>query len=126
MQPAQALRASHFFLVFLGGLIALAPLSMDACKPALPDMATHFGVDIVAVNLTLTTYMLGNALGQFLGGALSDHLGRRPVGLAAGTGFYLLVYFLQVPETNAAQRRAPTLGALASGYLALSLGVRRR
>ena len=82
MRSAQALRGSSFFLVFLGGLIALAPLSIDAYMPALPEMAIYFGVEIAAVNLTLTTYLLGSALGQLFGGALSDHLGRRPVGLS--------------------------------------------
>ena len=97
MQSAQALRGSNFFLVFLGGLVALAPLSMDAYMPALPNMATYFGVEIAAVNLTLTAYVLGNALGQLFGGALSDHLGRRPVGLVG-----LLVFVIASLSITAA------------------------
>ena len=46
-----------------------------------PDMAAYFKVDMVAVNLTITAYIFGGALGQFFAGALSDHLGRRPLGL---------------------------------------------
>ena len=81
MMSAAALRGSNGFLIFLGGLIALGPLSIDAYLPVMPGMADYFAVDIVAVNLTLSTYMLGTALGQLFGGSLSDQLGRRPVGL---------------------------------------------
>jgi DHA1 family bicyclomycin/chloramphenicol resistance-like MFS transporter len=65
MQSAQALRGSNLFLLFLGGLIALTPLSIDAYLPAMPAMANYFSVNIVAVNLTMTFYLLGGALGQF-------------------------------------------------------------
>ncbi len=81
MRSAQALRGSNLFLVFLGGLVALGPLSIDAYMPVMPDMAAYFKVDMVAVNLTITAYIFGGALGQFFAGALSDHLGRRPLGL---------------------------------------------
>ena len=84
MQSAQALRGSGFFLVFLGGLIALGPLSIDAYMPALPDMAIYFGVEIAAVNLTLTTYLLGGALGQLFGGALFGALAATPQPSRAG------------------------------------------
>ena len=89
MFTVQTLRNSQWFLVFLGGLVALTPLSIDAYLPAMPDMAGHFATDFTAVNLTLTLYVLGSAAGQFFGGALSDHLGRRPLGLLG-----LLVFVL--------------------------------
>ena len=82
MQSAQALRGSNLFLLFLGGVVALAPLSIDAYLPAIPAMAVYFDVNIVAVNLSLSTYVLGAAMGQFFGGALSDFLGRRRLGIA--------------------------------------------
>ena len=81
MRSAQALRGSNLFLVFLGGLVALGPLSIDAYMPVMPDMAAYFKVDVVAVNLTIAAYIFGGALGQFFAGTLSDHLGRRPLGL---------------------------------------------
>ena len=89
MFTVQTLRNSQWFLVFLGGLVALTPLSIDAYLPAMPDMAGHFATDFTSVNLTLTLYVLGSAAGQFFGGALSDHLGRRPLGLLG-----LLVFVL--------------------------------
>lgn len=89
MLSTDRVRHSHSVVFLLGGLVALAPFAIDAYLPALPSMATEFGVSMVSVNLTLTAYMLGNGVGQFFGGALSDHLGRRPVALAG-----LLVFLL--------------------------------
>ncbi len=76
-----ALAQSGFFLVFMAALVALAPLSIDAYMPAIPDLADYFGVGIASVNLTMSTYLVSSGLGQLLGGAVSDHLGRKPVGL---------------------------------------------
>ena len=78
----QTLQTSVMFMVFLGAMSALAPLSVDAYLPVLGQLAEHFKVDLAAVNLTISAYLIGNALGQFFGGALSDQLGRKPVGLS--------------------------------------------
>ncbi|MEH6610968.1 MAG: multidrug effflux MFS transporter [Halioglobus sp.] len=77
----RALAHSRFFLIFMAALVALAPLSIDAYMPAIPMLAEYYGVKISAVNLTMSTYLVSSGLGQFLGGALSDHLGRKPIGL---------------------------------------------
>jgi DHA1 family bicyclomycin/chloramphenicol resistance-like MFS transporter len=81
MMERRALAHSRFFLVFMAALVALAPLSIDAYMPAIPMLAEYYGVKISAVNLTMSTYLVSSGLGQFLGGALSDHLGRKPIGL---------------------------------------------
>ena len=81
-----SLATAPLFLVFLSTLLALMPFSVDTYMPAIPAMADFFGVSISAVNLTMSAYLIGSALGQFIGGALSDHLGRRPVAL---TGLFL-------------------------------------
>ena len=123
MQSIQALRGSSFFLVFLGGLIALGPLSIDAYMPALPDMAIYFEVEIAAVNLTLTTYLLGGALGQLFGGALSDHLGRRPVGLV-GLLLFVTASLLITAATDIGQvwalRALQALGAGAAAVVCMA------
>ena len=62
---------------------------MDAYLPAMPIMADFFSVNIVAINNTLSTYLLGQALGQALGGPISDQIGRKPVGL-----FGLVIFVL--------------------------------
>ena len=81
MYSQQQLTLSRFFLVFVAGLAALGPLSIDAYLPTLPDLAQDFGVSMSAANLTVSAFMLGMALGQFIGGPLSDQLGRKKIGL---------------------------------------------
>jgi len=69
---------SHFLLVLLASLTALAPLAIDAYLPAMPEMATGFGVSIHAIELSLSVFLAGFASGQLIGGPLSDYAGRRP------------------------------------------------
>jgi DHA1 family bicyclomycin/chloramphenicol resistance-like MFS transporter len=81
MYTKQQLTVSRFFLVFVAGLAALGPMGIDAYLPTLPQLASDFEVDMAAANLTISTFLMGMALGQFLGGPLSDQLGRKAIGL---------------------------------------------
>jgi MFS transporter, DHA1 family, multidrug resistance protein len=72
------------WLGVLALLTAVAPLSIDMYLPAFPAMATEFGTSASAIQLTLTTFMVGLALGQLFIGPLSDRFGRRPL-LLVGT-----------------------------------------
>ncbi|MCH2557522.1 MAG: multidrug effflux MFS transporter [Alcanivorax sp.] len=65
--------------ILLGGLVALGPLAIDTYLPALPTMAEDFGVAVHRVELSVSFYVIGVAAGQWLGGPLSDHFGRKPV-----------------------------------------------
>lgn len=94
MLDRQQLKNSRFFIVYLSGLVALAPLSLDMYMPAMADMATFFGVPFAAVNLTMSAYLFGNALGQFFGGSLSDQLGRRKVGVSGLGIFFIATVFI--------------------------------
>jgi DHA1 family bicyclomycin/chloramphenicol resistance-like MFS transporter len=67
----------------LAALTALGPLSTDLYLPSLPDMGRAFGVASSQVQLTLSVFLLGFAVGQLLYGPLSDRRGRRPVLLAS-------------------------------------------
>ena len=71
---------SSFSIVFILGLLAmLMPLSIDMYLPALPVIAEQFGVPAGSAQMTLSTYILGFALGQLLYGPMADSLGRKPV-----------------------------------------------
>src|SRR3954452_4736090 len=70
------------WLGVLALLTAVAPLSIDMYLPAFPAMATEFGTSASAIQLTLTTFMVGLALGQLFIGPLSNRFGRRPLMLA--------------------------------------------
>lgn len=71
---------SSLKIVFILGLLAmLMPLSIDMYLPALPVISEQFGVPAGSAQMTLSTYILGFALGQLLYGPMADSLGRKPV-----------------------------------------------
>lgn len=76
-------------MLLLATTIALAPFSLDVYIPAIPDMAAAFGVEVVQMNHTMSTYLIGFGLGQIFGGPISDQIGRRKIGLI-GLSIYLL------------------------------------
>ena len=65
-------------LIALAALAAVAPLATDAYLPAFAQMADDLGVSASSVQLTMTTFLVGIALGQLGIGVLSDRVGRRP------------------------------------------------
>ena len=67
--------------VILALLTTMSPFAIDTYLPAMPQMSKFFGVPMNQVELTVTLYFLGFALGNFLGGPLSDSFGRKPVAL---------------------------------------------
>lgn len=75
--------------ILLAALVALTPFSIDTYLPALPAMADYFGASIGQVEMTVGFFFLGYAMGQLVGGPLSDHYGRRQIG---GPG--VIVFFL--------------------------------
>ncbi len=79
----------RYLILFFGALAALGPLSIDAYLPGIPAMARTFGVTVVSLQNTLNVFLVGYALGQFFGGALSDQIGRKRVGYA-GLSVYLV------------------------------------
>ncbi|NNN46975.1 Bcr/CflA family multidrug efflux MFS transporter [Vibrio sp. 2-2(8)] len=81
-QPVTANNTPHIsFLLFLvlGAIGALTPLAIDMYLPAMPAIAKDLGVSAGAVQMTLTAYTAGFAIGQLLHGPLADSYGRRPV-----------------------------------------------
>lgn len=63
---------------------AVPPFATDMYTPAFPRVVTDLGTSASLVGLTLTTFFLGMALGQLLGGPLSDQRGRRVPLIAGG------------------------------------------
>jgi DHA1 family bicyclomycin/chloramphenicol resistance-like MFS transporter len=62
---------------------------MDMYLPSLPDIGRTLHTPVLQVQLTISSYLFGFAVGQIFYGPVSDRLGRRPVLLAA-----LVVYAL--------------------------------
>jgi MFS transporter, DHA1 family, multidrug resistance protein len=69
--------------LLLAMLTAIGPLSMDMYLPSLPDIAHVLAAPTARTQLTVSSYLIGFAVGQVFYGPLSDRHGRRPVLLAA-------------------------------------------
>jgi DHA1 family bicyclomycin/chloramphenicol resistance-like MFS transporter len=76
-------------VVLLGSLTALDPLSIDMYLPSFPSIQRSFGTSISQVELSLSFFFVGMALGQLVYGPLSDRFGRRRP-LLAGMALYLV------------------------------------
>ena len=69
--------------LLLSFLTALGPLSMDMYLPSLPDIGRTLHAPTLHVQLTISSYLFGFAVGQIFYGPISDRIGRKPVLLAA-------------------------------------------
>lgn len=65
--------------VLLAMLTAVAPFAVDMYLPAMQTMAKELSVPIHYIEISISTFLFGFALGQLIGGPLSDRLGRKPM-----------------------------------------------
>ncbi|MBQ9619225.1 MAG: Bcr/CflA family efflux MFS transporter, partial [Neisseriaceae bacterium] len=91
---------SLLHILILISLSTVAPLSTDMYLPALPSMAQNFNAPAASIQLTLTAFFIGLAVGQLLFGPLSDRFGRRKP-LLIGTFVLLLAGILCSLASNA-------------------------
>jgi DHA1 family bicyclomycin/chloramphenicol resistance-like MFS transporter len=82
-----------WLLLVLGALSAFGPLSLDMYLPAFPAIAADLGTGASQVQLTLTSCLIGLAVGQLIAGPLSDRFGRKPP-LLVGVGGYAIASLL--------------------------------
>ncbi|PJG84034.1 multidrug effflux MFS transporter [Caviibacterium pharyngocola] len=66
-----------FLVLLLGVLSAFGPFVIDLYLPALPQLAEFFAVNTSMTQLSLTSAMVGLAVGQLFLGPLSDKFGRK-------------------------------------------------
>ncbi|MDN6321347.1 MAG: Bcr/CflA family efflux MFS transporter [Halomonas sp.] len=67
----------------------LGPFSMDTYLPAFPVIGESLGISQQAVSLSVSVYVFAMAVGQLIGGALSDRFGRQRV-LMSGLAIFAL------------------------------------
>lgn len=60
-------------------LTAIGPLSVDMYSPSLPAIARAFNATDAHIQLSVSAYLIGFAIGQIIYGPLSDRFGRKPV-----------------------------------------------
>src|SRR4029453_2992263 len=78
-QSANEPRRTWTFAALLASLSMLAPFAIDSYLPAFPSIGLEFGGPPIAVQQTLSAYLLSYAFMMLWHGALSDALGRRPI-----------------------------------------------
>jgi len=66
------------WLILMGALTAIGPLSIDMYLPAFPAIATGLDAHSGEVERTLAAYLLGMASAQLIYGPLADRFGRKP------------------------------------------------
>lgn len=64
------------WVLVMGVMIAIGPLSIDMYLPALPTMAGEFGVSVAQVSKSVPFYFIGLVFGQLFYGPFSDRVGR--------------------------------------------------
>jgi DHA1 family bicyclomycin/chloramphenicol resistance-like MFS transporter len=78
------LRPGTFALTaLLAGLSAFGPLTTDMYLPSLPEIARLLGASTAEAQFTISSYLIGFAVGQIIYGPFSDRHGRKPVLLGA-------------------------------------------
>ena len=89
------------WIILLGLIIAVGPLSIDMYLPALPTMAQDFGVVTRWIANSVPAYFIGLVVGQLFYGPLSDRIGRiRP--LYVGTVVYVVACVICATTTSVA------------------------
>jgi len=94
-------------------MAACGPFAIDMYLSAFPQIANDLHVEAVEMQLTLSVFLLGLALGQIFWGTLSDHLGRR---------YPLIVGCLLYGAAGVCCGFAPSLGTLVAARFAMGLG----
>lgn len=78
-----------WWIILLGSITAIGPLTIDMYLPALPQIASSYAVTTEAAAHSVTFYFLGLVFGQLIYGPVSDRYGRKKP-LYVGLGLYVL------------------------------------
>lgn len=111
--------------VILTSTMLASPLTATIYLPLLPLLAAHFHVSIQAINLTITLYIIFQAISPLIFATASDSFGRRPVLLLTYAIYTAASLGLALNKTSypalLVLRAVQSLGA--SAVLAIAYGV---
>jgi MFS family permease len=82
-------REQTFIIILLNATMLVSPLTATIYLPLLLVVAVHFYTSSQAINLTITVYIIFQALSPLLLASPSDYFGRRPIFLGS-FGLYTL------------------------------------
>src|SRR5271168_913246 len=117
-------RERSLIVALLGTSTLVSPLTATIYLPLLPLLSTHFRTSAQAINLTITVYIVFQALAPLFLASISDHLGRRPIYLTTFTLYTVASLGLALNTSSYAAllvlRALQSLGG--SAVLAVSYG----
>lgn len=89
LTPTRSTRETISLIILFGSLGAFDPISIDMYLPAFPNVAKDLHTTPPMVELSLTSFFIGLALGQLIYGPISDHYGRKKPLLTGMTVYFL-------------------------------------
>ena len=92
-------KVSKRLIVTLSSIYAVSPFAIDSYLPALPEIANEMQVDISMLSVTVSLYIFGLAIGQLIGGPLSDRHGRLPI-IMLGLGIFAFASVLLTTSSH--------------------------
>src|SRR5690606_10360238 len=111
-------------ILILGSLSTISPFSIDMYLPGFPAIAEDLQTTIPVVQLSLTSYFVGIAVGQLLYGPLLDRFGRKKplyVGLLVYILSSLACALIHTPNALISMRFLQAIGGCAGMVAAQTL-----
>lgn len=75
---SSAKRSNFFIILILGALSTVTPFAIDMYLPAFPQIAADLETTAPKIAFSLSSYLIGMAIGQIFYGPLLDRFGRKP------------------------------------------------